>query len=379
MHSLETEVAVVGAGIIGMTVALTLARSGKIVHVIERAPTPGAEASGAGAGILSPRLKIERADPFFDLSIDSWRLWTGMSRSLLETTGIDPEHRAQGLLYLASTPDEWEAFLRLRDRQSEMGIIAAIVVPDEIRDRFPNVRADIPGALFYPDEHHLHTSHTLDALHAACRVADVRFVFETEVEGLIPGGREPGGPGRRVTGFRTDRLEVVAEHVVIAAGAWTGELTASLQVPLPVKPVRGQAALANVGDAAPPCLLYSSQGYVVPRAGGEIFAGSTVEEVGFDRNTTEEGIKQIWDAALWMLPGLGGRSPQQQWAGLRPGTRDELPIIGPLPGFRNLWIAAGHYQNGILLAPITAEIIREWITTGDPGRDMSAFLPDRFL
>ncbi|MFC1500681.1 NAD(P)/FAD-dependent oxidoreductase, partial [Candidatus Zixiibacteriota bacterium] len=201
--------------------------------------------------------------------------------------------------------------------------------------------------------------------------AGVHFIFESELEMI--------SADCSTASLRAPDLEILADHIVLAAGAWTGELTASLKMPLPVIPVRGQAALVHAGEVCPPCVIFSPDGYVVPRAGGEIFAGSTVEYVGFNRNTTNEGIDQIWRAARWMLPGLAERKPEQSWAGLRPGTEDGMPIVGPLPGYGNLWIATGHFQNGILLAPVTARVIREWVVTGEPGRDMSIFLPDRFL
>ncbi len=381
MQTVETELAVVGAGVIGMSVALEMARSGAIVHVVERAPSVAAEASGAGAGILSPRLEVERADPFFELCLDSWRLWIEMNRFLADTTGIDPEHRTRGLLHLAATPDEWALFLRRRARQVEIGIETEVVNPAELDERFPGVTTAVPGAIYYPDEHYLHTDRAMEALYSACRAAGVLFIFDTEVALDAAGARVAGSPpgGARTVRLKAPGLEIAADQIVIAAGAWTGELTGALDVSLPVGPVRGQAAIAAAADACPPCVIYSSDGYVVPRTGGEVYVGATHEQAGFDRNTTDEGIDLIWKNARRLLPALDRIKPSQRWAGLRPCTEDGLPIMGPWPGYTNLLVASGHCRNGILLAPITARIVREWIVNGDPGRDMTAFLPDRFL
>ena len=174
-------------------------------------------------------------------------------------------------------------------------------------------------------------------------------------------------------------LEIAAEQTVLAAGAWTGRLTIDLGVPLPIEPVRGQLAVATMDRDLPPCILSCSRGYVVPRDPNEILAGATSERVGFDRNTTDEGIDAVWEGAATMLPALQEMRPAQRWAGLRPGSPDALPMIGPLPGIEGLWIASAHYRNGILLAPVTATMISTWIEEGDPGIDPQPSLPERFL
>ena len=192
---------------------------------------------------------------------------------------------------------------------------------------------------------------------------------------------ERGPSGTRVAGVHTSGLHVRAEQTVLAAGAWTGRLTGALGAPLPVEPVRGQAATAPLApeDGLPPCLVGSSLGYLVPRSGSEILAGATAEHVGFDRSTTPGGIGRVWDAAARMLPVLEHMEPRQEWAGLRPGTPDGLPVLGPLPDVDDLWVNTGHFRNGILLAPLTGRVIARWITGDDPGIDPVPFSPARFL
>lgn len=376
MQHFETETVVVGAGMIGMAIALELARSGQIVHVVDRASSWGAEASGAAAGMLAPQHEADAAGQFLDLYLEARDLWVDTAADLLETTGIDPGHRSDGFLYLALNPDEWVLLQERAEWQRQAGLPVEVFAPDEAAERFPMFSLDVAGAIFHHGDHHLHTSHALDAYAAACRAAGVQFIFDAEVSDLIVERHPAGG---RVAGIHTEGLHLTAARTVLAAGAWTGRLTAALGAPLPVEPVRGQAVVVTLEHELLPCLAGSSLGYLVPRGDGEILAGATTEYVGFDRNTTEVGVNSIWEAATSMVPELAEKRPAQQWAGLRPGSPDGQPILGPLPGVGDLWIATAHYRNGILLAPLTGRILKGWITAGEPGIDPAPLLPDRFL
>lgn len=376
MQRVETETAVIGAGIIGMAIALELAEAGQVVHVVERAPSWGAEASGAAAGMLAPQHETGEAGPFLDLCLAARDLWIEKARALHNATGIDPGHRTDGLLYLAFDEAEWRVYRERAAWQVERGLSVDMLTADEIAGRFPMVSPSIAGALFYNGDHQVHTSRALEAYAAACRAAGVHFIFGEEVRELMV---EQRADGARIAGVHTTGLHVTARRTVLATGAWTGRLTAALGSPLPIEPVRGQLAVASIEEGLPPCLVGSSEGYLVPRDGTEILVGATSEHVGFDRSTTGEGIASVWEAAVRMLPALAGERPSQRWAGLRPGSPDSLPIVGPLPGVSDLWIASAHYRNGILLAPVTGRIVARWIETGEPGIDPAPFLPDRFL
>ncbi len=376
MQLVETEIAVVGAGIIGLAIALELARTGRIVHVIERESSFGAEASGAAAGMLAPQHETDEAGPFLDLCMAARDLWIQTAEELRRATGIDTGHRTDGLLHLALDETEWSRF---RDRaawQSASGLPVEVLTPQDTVDRFPMVSRSIAGALFYEGDHQVHAGRALDAYAAACTAAGVHLFYGQEVEDLI---LEEERPVQRVAGVRTPHVQITAERTVLAAGAWTGRLTERLGKPLPIEPVRGQLAVARLEKDMPPCLVSSSRGYLVPRDQDEILAGATSEHVGFDRSTTDEGIVAVWEGAVRMLPALSERRPSQRWAGLRPGSPDALPMLGPLPGIGDLWIASAHYRNGILLAPVTARMITEWIERGDPGIDPGPYLPQRFL
>ncbi|MFO7767502.1 MAG: glycine oxidase ThiO [bacterium] len=378
MQHLETQTVVVGAGLVGMAAARELARAGHVVHVVDRAPAPGAEASGAAAGMLAPQHESGGPGPFLDLCLQARDLWVEVAPELAAASGLDPEHRTDGFLHLALDEDEWRTFQQRRAWQMERGLPVESLSPADTARRFPMVTDDLTGALFYPGDHHLRTDRAVEAYAGACRSAGVRFLWEEEVRDFLI---EQGPSGTRVAGVHTSGLHIEAEHTLLAAGAWTGRLTGALGAPLPVEPVRGQAAVTPLtpGEGLPPCLVGSGMGYLVPRSGDQVLAGATAEHVGFDRTTTRSGIEKVWEGAVRMLPVLEDRTPQQQWAGLRPGTPDGLPIVGPLPDLDRVWVDTGHFRNGILLAPLTGQLVARMIAGEDPGVDPLPFSPARFL
>lgn len=377
MRHLETEIAVIGAGIVGMAAALELADRGMVVHVLDRAPVPGAEASGAAAGMLAPQHEADGPGAFLDLCLAARDLWLETAPRLHRESGVDPGHRADGFLHVALDGPEWGRFQARASWQDGAGLPVQVLTAGEACGRFPMLTTDLAGALFYAGDHHVHTTHAVEAYAGACRKAGVQFLFGEEVRDLL---MENGPSGTRVAGVHTDAVHVTATHTLLAAGAWTGRLAAALGAPLPIEPVRGQIALVRgLQDEQPPCLVGGTGGYLVPRAGGELLAGATSEPVGFDRTTTPRGIEAVWRNARRLIPALSRRRPNEEWAGLRPGTPDALPLLGPLPGIDGLWVDAGHFRNGILLAPLTGRIMARWITEGDPGIDPTPFLPARFL
>jgi glycine oxidase len=168
------------------------------------------------------------------------------------------------------------------------------------------------------------------------------------------------------------------DYVVLAAGARSGQLAAKLHAPVPVRPVRGQ--MVALGGMLAPVrhIVWGPDGYVVPRANGIVFAGATVEDVGFRRRTTKDGIRSLRAMASALVPQLAAATAQFEWAGLRPGTPDALPIIGPVPGFENLVATTGHYRNGILLGPLTGKLVARGITSGEWDALLEPFTPARF-
>lgn len=359
------KVLVVGGGVIGCAAALELARVGCEVTLLERA-APGAEASGAAAGMLAP-LGEASARAFRDLAVASWRLYPKVVEDLRERTGIDVEYVTRGTIYpFLRAPDEEEA--RGWALGDEFG--AEVLDAKEVHAREPALSPRIRGAVFVRGDRWVNNQRLVVAYAQAAAAAGVEVHAGRTVSRLLV---EDG----RARGVLAEGERFEADHVLVAAGAWTGEVLASAGVRLPVEPRRGQmVALAHV----PPVLTHCVHGevYLVPRPSGELLVGATVERAGFQRAVTAEGVAWLLRGAIDLVPSLGELPVARMWCGFRPWVPDGLPVLGPWPGIDRLWVATAHFRNGILLAPVTAVAMARWITEGRPPMDLEEFLPRRF-
>ena len=364
------KVLVVGAGIIGCSVAFELARAGCGVTLVERS-TPGAEASGAAAGILSA-LADGRVTHYSRLALASWRLFPSVAADLRERTGIDVEYVTRGSIFpLASASDVRRAEARSRLAWNhELGIEAWDAA--DLRSREPALSREIRGAMFVRGEHWVNNQRLVVAYAQAALGAGVLIRAGSAVTRVIV----EDGQARGVIA-NGERLE--ADRVVMTAGAWTDELAASFGARLPVEPRRGQmVALAHV----PPVLTHCIRGehvYLVPRPSGELLVGATVERVGFQRAVTASGVAGLLSRAIELVPEVAELPISRTWCGFRPWAADGLPVLGPWPGVENLLVATAHFRNGILLAPITARLVTAWLLEGRPSLAIDDFLPDRFF
>lgn len=364
-------VAVIGGGIIGCSIAYELAKAGCRVTVLERA-TPGAEASGAAAGLLAPLGESAKPDPFHELAIASWRLYPGVVAELCDVTGVDVEYMTAGTLYPISTAEDGREALGRRDWPLAREFGVRVVEGADLHRMEPALSREIPAALFVQGDHWVNNQRLVAAYAAAAARRGVSIRTGVEVSGIaIEGGRASGA----VAGG--ERIE--AERVVLAAGAWSGTLASPLGLDLPVSPVRGQMlAVSNV----PPLLthaIHGPQGYLTPRPSGELLIGATVEHVGFSRAVTPDGLAHLLTGALATVPEIGRRPITRSWCGFRPWAPDSLPVLGAWPGIEGLYVATAHYRNGILLAPVTAALISRCILEGVTPIQLKPFLPDRFV
>jgi glycine oxidase len=364
------KITVVGGGIIGCATAYELAKAGCAVTLFERS-MPGAEASGAAAGLLAP-LGDASGSAFDRLAVASWRLYPEIVDELRQRTGIDVEYVTRGTIHpLFGVDDIRRAEGRMAGRETgEFGIEAWDTA--DVRAREPALATHVRGAMFVGADHWVNNQRLVVAYAHAAIAAGVVLRSGTSVSRVIV---EDG----RAHGVVADGDRWDADAVLLAAGAWTGALAASFGARLRVEPARGQmVALAHV----PPVLnhaVHTEDLYLVPRPSGELLIGATVERVGFHRSVTAEGISSLLTTAIALVPSLGALPIARTWYGFRPWAPDSMPILGPWPQVEGLWVATAHFRSGILLAPITARVMTDWMTMGEPRIAMDAFAPERFL
>src|SRR6266508_1061173 len=365
------EVVVIGAGVIGAACARAAALRGLRVAVCEPGPDPAA-ASPASAGMLAAQ--VEPTDEWLrPFGVRGRDLYETLAPALRETTGLDIGFWRAGI---ASVAFDYMSAEQLREavaRQRQAGLRCDWLEPADVADRFPGAAPGCHGALFAPEDGAVDPGVLTRALLADARRLGVT-VKRARVKRIVTAGG-------RATGVGLSRTTLHAEHVVIAAGAWSAQI-AGLPRPLAVEPVRGQMAAAPWPPGTPPAILYCDHGYVLPR-GGEALLGSTMERVGFDAGVTKAGIAQTLSGAARLLPALAPPPPTppkrltRTWAGLRPVTPDGRPILGPDPELPGLWYATGHGRNGVLLAALTGEIIGTLIAGAELDLDIAPLSPSR--
>lgn len=364
------DVAVVGGGAAGCAIAFFASRNGASVSLLERGEL-GGEASGAAAGMLAALSDEggDRGPAFQKLCLDSFNLYQEIIADL-EATGIDLRYRRSGVLHLALNRDQAEDLRHRCDLQKPLSPGMRWLEGDDLREAEPEVSPKAAAGLLSPEEHYLDPQRLVLAFAAAARLQGAEIRTDTPVLGMRV-------QGSRLRAVRTGAGLVEAQDFVLAAGPWTAALALKLQSHIPVIPMRGQM-LALGPSTELEHVIWGHNAYLVPRENRLTFVGATVEDVGFRKRTTVDAIKRLRRAAEEMIPALRFARVASTWAGLRPGSPDGLPILGRLPGWENVWVATGHFRNGILLAPITGKLIAESIAAGAPDGSLRAFDPARF-
>jgi glycine oxidase len=363
-------VVVVGAGVIGCAIARTAALGGLKVVVVERG-TPGAEASSAAAGMLSPLAEARRPDPFLDLLLSARERYPGLAASLREETGVDVGYSGAGTLYLSLRAED-DAELEERFAwQSALGLQVERLTAGEARALEPRVNPAVRMALRFPGDHQVDNRELAAALWTSAARAGARFHLAAEAVAVLRDGGRAHGVELR------DGLRITAGAVVIAGGAWAGQLE-GLPRPLPVVPVHGQLLALEPVPGFFRHVVDSPRCYLVPRAGGRVIAGATLEHLGFRKTVTPWGLRLLLEGAVEIAPALEHAPFGEAWAGLRPGTPDGRPILGRDPDVPNLLYATGHYRNGILLAPLTAEAVGALLLGVEPAVDIAPYAIGRF-
>jgi glycine oxidase len=362
------DVAIAGGGIIGGAIAWELQRAGRRVVLLDR-QQPGQEASWAAAGILSPSFEVPDAIALVPLARASLNLYPEFVAGVEQVTG-----RVTGLRYAAALQIFFGKVAQ-EDRDALIaahrgaGLASKAISTEDARRLEPALNAEMRAAALLPDEGRIDTRQLNTAVLDAARSAGVEIRAGVEVTGLVL-------EARRCTGVLAGGERISAAQVVIAAGCYCGHMQAVARY-APTRPVRGQMVAFGPTRVKTSRVVNSERGYLVPREDGRVLAGSTLEDAGFEKAVTPAGLQKILAAALEIAPDLAGAPIVETWSGLRPDTPDHLPIVGPTD-VAGLWMATGHFRNGILLAPITARVIREWMDGKALPVSMAEFSPMRF-
>ncbi|MCE9544043.1 MAG: glycine oxidase ThiO [Planctomycetia bacterium] len=353
---------IIGGGVVGLSLAYELAAQGLNVHLLERGET-GQEASWAGAGILPAARRSPGGTAAEQLAALSRRLHPEWSERLLDETGIDTGFTISGEIHLARTPEAAEQLARDVQSWSEADLAVEPLPLDELRSIEPAL-ADGAGspplsAWRLPETAQVRNPRHLKALTHAVRQRGVRITSGAEVQSFAKRNGE-------VTGVVSTAGEFQAQRIVLSAGAWSAALLEQLGCPAKLKPIRGQIALLRLPEPVLRSIVHVGPHYLVPRGDGRVLVGSTLEDVGFDKQTTEEAIDELLAFACQLVPALGGAEVERTWAGLRPGNLRAEPLIGPVPGLENVLVATGHFRWGLYLSTGTAVLLRQLIC-GEPS------------
>jgi glycine oxidase len=354
---------IVGGGVIGLACAWHLARRGGAVVVVERSRPP-AGATRVAAGMLAPVGELAFGEPeLLEMTLAAAELYPGFVAELEAASGVSVGYRRDGALHVALDRDEAAELRRVHELQRSLELGAEWLPPRRCRELEPGLTPSLNGGVHAPEEASVDPRALAAALLAALEVEDgVELLFGTGVEATLL-------DGERIAGVRTGAgAELRAESVVLATGAWSGgaEWLPESARP-PVRPVKGQVLELRARDGVAPCarIVASERVYLVPRPDGRLIVGATVEEQSFDTAVTAGGVHELLREAYRLLPEVAEMELVEAMAGLRPGTPDNLPLVGPSPVDGLLW-ATGHYRNGILLAPLAANIVVDLLANRSP-------------
>jgi glycine oxidase len=368
-RSKSYDAVVIGAGLIGLACAWRASGRGLSVLVVDRAAEPGAGASRVAAGMLAPVTEADFGEETpLRVNLAGRERWPGFAAELEEVSGLPTGYRETGALVVAADRDDAESLMRLHDFQRSLGLQADWLPPSRCRRLEPGLSPRIAGGILAPQDACADPRATVAALAAA--VDEIALGMDVEaVE----------HDGVRVTGVRTVAGTIACERVVIAAGAWSSALAPGGAGP-PVRPVKGQILelRARAGMQEPlERIVRTPRCYLLARGDGRVVLGATVEEQGFDTAVTAGGVYRLLEGAWEVLPEVAELELVDARAGLRPGTPDNAPLVGP-GALEGLFWATGHWRNGVLLAPLTGDLVAELLEGGPLPEELAVLDPGRF-
>jgi glycine oxidase len=366
-------VAIIGGGVIGLAIGWRLAAAGCSVDLFERGAA-GHGASWAAAGMLAAGIEAEPGEAaLYALNRLSQEMWPGFATEIEAASGMAVGYRDEGTVAVALTRDD-AAQLRFHyEFQRSLGIELEWLSGTEARRREPCLHAGLAAAVFSPRDHQVDNRQLVTALRRVFLAVAGRLHEHAEVTAVTTAGD-------RVTGLRLGEALHAADVVVLAAGAWSAGIEGLPRTARPlVRPVKGQMLALRMDEAAPLLrhVVWTPKVYLVPRGDGRLIVGGTVEERGFDASLTAGGILALLEGAWRAVPGIEELAIDEMWAGFRPGSRDDAPMLGPSP-LAGLVLATGHHRNGILLTPVTADAVSRYVLSGEVDDAIRPFAIGRF-
>ena len=360
----NSDVIIVGGGIIGLLTALELQSGGASVTVIEKNLT-GQESSWAGGGILSPLYPWRYSDAVNVLAKWGQDNYQTITNTLLDKTGIDPQWTPSGLIIAGEFNDDddqlaqqWiEKFAVNKQTLNNQDL-------EKIQPGLYDTTSNKQPAFYFPDVAQVRNPRFVKALKKLIELSNINLIESNEVTELLINNK-------KATGVSTPAKNYLADHIIIASGAWSASLLTTTNIKLEVKPVRGQMLLIKAEPGLLTRIVLDNERYLIPRRDGRILIGSTLEDVGFDKSTTATASASLLESARHILPALADYPVEHHWAGLRPGSKQGIPIVSAHPDITGLYINAGHYRNGVILGPASARLMHNIVTKSrtivDPG------------
>lgn len=353
-------VLVTGGGVNGLLTARMLAQAGVEVVLLERGQI-GQEASWAGGGIVSPLYPWRYPPAVTALARWAQASYPALTRELLAETGIDPELTVSGLLFL-DAPDARDA----RAWAAQQRVACELWSGSALHARWPGLAAEVTDGLFLPEVAQVRNPRLLKALQASLlQMPGVTLREQAEVV------RVSGTPQPQLILASGERLQ--ADAIVLTGGAWTQGLLRDLGLTLPIRPIKGQMQLYRLAPGALAPMILRQGHYVIPRRDGLVLCGSTLEDTGFDKSVTGSAHDRLRAAALSLWPALAEAECVAQWAGLRPGSPNGIPYIGEVPGQPGIWVNAGQFRNGLVLAPASAQLLCDQLLGRQPVLDPAPY------
>ena len=368
---MNRDIIVVGAGIVGCAIAYELARRGAAVEVVDQRQPVGMGATQASAGVLAPYIEARDGNPLLDLGVRSLDLFDEFVARASSASGIAIPYRRSGTIDVAVDESEVRALEETAGVLARRGVQARLIDGAGACAEEPHLADDVIAALVIDAHGFVVAAELTRALCSAARRRGAQLIEQSQVRRIVRSGRE--------LFVETDRGSLNANAVVLAAGSWSGTIEiGGIEGRVPVRPVRGQ--LLHLAWNGPPLkrATWSRRCYLVPWDDGSLLVGATVEEAGFDERATVAGVRDLLEAACDVVPQAWNAGFRAARVGLRPGTSDGLPIIGPSSVVPGLMYATGHYRNGVLLAPLTAQLVADAMVDNRIDPMIASVSPARF-